>query len=122
MDKKEIKFLLGHIKHKKGDKKVGESGRNSYLKVIKIRQIRQYKKETMINSRTKGHAYERLITRELKGYFPDVITSRNGARGSDQAGIDVINTGMFNTQCKARQNLNILNIINHYCPTKFSSR
>jgi len=70
----------------------------------------------MINSRTKGHAYERLITRELKGYFPEAITARNGARGADQAGIDVINTGMFNTQCKARQNLNIFNILNKEMP------
>ena len=57
-------------------------------------------------NRKKGHDYERQITREMKEFFPDAMTSRNGARGEDPKGVDLINTGMFNVQCKARQNLN----------------
>jgi len=70
----------------------------------------------MKTQRRKGHNFERKITRELKEYFPAAVTSRNGARGSDQAGIDVINTGLFNTQCKRRENLNIFNVLNKEMP------
>lgn len=69
-----------------------------------------------INSRTKGHSYERHITTELKEYFPDAITSRNGARFQDAKGIDIINTGLFNVQCKRRENLNIFNVLNKEMP------
>ena len=62
-------------------------------------------------NRQKGHNYERQITRELRQYFPKVVTSRSGARGEDPRGIDIINTGMFNVQTKARQNLNIFNVL-----------
>ena len=57
-------------------------------------------------NRKKGHDYERQIAREMRQFFPDAMTSRNGARGEDPRGIDLIGTGMFNIQCKARQNLN----------------
>jgi len=70
----------------------------------------------MKTQRLKGHNYERLITYELKEYFPEAITSRNGARGADQQGIDIINTGLFNVQCKRRQNLNIFNVLNKEMP------
>jgi len=69
-----------------------------------------------INSRTKGHSYERKITRELKTYFPDCLTARAGARFEDSRGIDIINTGMFNVQCKRRENLNIFNVLNKEMP------
>lgn len=70
----------------------------------------------MKTQRLKGHTYERKITRELNKYFPDAITSRNGAKFEDSRGIDIINTGMFNTQCKARQNLNIFDVLNKEMP------
>jgi len=62
-------------------------------------------------NRQKGHGYERQITRELKKFFPEAVTSRAGARGSDPKGIDIVNTGMFNVQTKARQNLNLFDVL-----------
>ena len=70
----------------------------------------------MKTQRRKGHTYERQITRELKEYFPDAITSRAGARHEDAKGIDIINTGLFNVQCKRRENLNIFNVLNKEMP------
>jgi len=70
----------------------------------------------MKTQRRKGHNYERQITRELKEYFPDAITSRSGARYEDSNGIDIINTAMFNIQTKARQNLNLFDVLNKEMP------
>lgn len=70
----------------------------------------------MKTQRLKGHSYERKITRELKDYFPAAITSRNGARFEDSRGIDIINTGLFNVQCKRRENLNVFNVLNKEMP------
>ena len=62
-------------------------------------------------NRKKGHDYERQIAKEIREFFPDVMTSRNGARGEDPRGIDLINTGLLNVQCKARQNLNPFEVL-----------
>jgi hypothetical protein len=62
-------------------------------------------------NRRKGHNYERSIARELRKYFPDAVTSRSGSRGEDPRGIDIIRTGMFNIQVKARQNLNPFDVL-----------
>ncbi|GAF86698.1 unnamed protein product [marine sediment metagenome] len=70
----------------------------------------------MKNSRCKEHDYERRITRELKEYFPNAITSRSGARYEDAKGIDIINTGMFNIQTKDRQNLNLFDVLSKEMP------
>ena len=70
----------------------------------------------MKTQRRKGHNFEREITRELKEYFPAAVTSRNGARYEDAKGIDIINCGMFNVQCKRRENLNIFNVLNKEMP------
>jgi len=70
----------------------------------------------MVNSRTKGHNFERAITRELKAFFPEAITSRAGARFEDVNGIDIINCGMFNVQCKRRENLNIFKVLINEMP------
>jgi len=67
-------------------------------------------------NRTKGHNYERQIVRELKRIFPDAVTSRAGARGEDILGIDIINTGMFNIQTKAREHLNPFDVLNNEMP------
>lgn len=58
-------------------------------------------------NRKKGHDYERQIAKEMREFFPNVKTSRAGSRGEDPRGIDLVSTGMFNVQCKARQNLNL---------------
>ena len=53
-------------------------------------------------SRRKGHDYERQICRELKKMgFLNCKTSRNGDRSRDAAGVDLLDTGCFNVQCKA---------------------
>jgi len=70
----------------------------------------------MKTQRRKGHNYERQITRELKEYFPDAITSRSGARYEDAKGIDIINTAMFNIQTKNRQNLNLFDVLSKEMP------
>lgn len=62
-------------------------------------------------NRTKGHAYERRVSKELRKFFPKAVTARAGARFEDSKGIDIINTGDFNIQTKARENLNIFNVI-----------
>jgi len=67
-------------------------------------------------NRTKGHNYERQITKELKKIFLDAVTSRAGARGEDPNGIDIINTGMFNIQTKAREHLNLFEILGQDMP------
>ncbi len=55
----------------------------------------------MINQRHKKHNYECKIIKELKQYFPRAITSKNDLNLADKKGIDIINTGLFNIQCKA---------------------
>lgn len=59
-----------------------------------------------INSRTKGHAYERKIRLELQelGYI-HCQTSRNENRILDSLGVDLTNTNPFNIQCKAVEKL-----------------
>jgi len=67
-------------------------------------------------NRVKGHNYKRQITRELKKIFSDPVTSRSSARGEDISGIDIVNTGMFNIQTKAREHLNLFNVFNNEMP------
>jgi hypothetical protein len=62
-------------------------------------------------NRKKGHNYERQVAKEMRQFFPDAKTSRDGARGEDPRGVDLIHTGMFNIQCKARQNLNSFSVL-----------
>ena len=38
------------------------------------------------------------------------------ARFEDSRGIDIINTKLFNIQCKARQNLNVFNVLHKEMP------
>jgi hypothetical protein len=65
-----------------------------------------------MNNRRKGHNYERQIANELKNWFPGSLTTRFGAGNKkDYEGIDIINTGMFNVQCKRKQNLNPFTVL-----------
>jgi hypothetical protein len=57
-----------------------------------------------MNSRTKGHDFERFCATRLREIFPDVATSRfKGALWWDIAGVDLTNTGNYNFQCKAKE-------------------
>jgi uncharacterized short protein YbdD (DUF466 family) len=58
-----------------------------------------------INSRTKGHAYERLLVKEFKGFGFDTKTSRYANRELDDLKVDLVNTGFFNVQAKAVERL-----------------
>jgi len=62
-------------------------------------------------NRKKGHNYECQIVREMRHFYPEAVTARNGARGEDPRGVDLVNTGMFNVQCKARQSLNVFDTL-----------
>jgi hypothetical protein len=42
----------------------------------------------MTNSRTKGHAYERALARELREFFPECRTSRDESHFLDRLGVD----------------------------------
>lgn len=57
----------------------------------------------MINSRQKGHGYERKIVLELKELWgPDIWTSRNMSRQMDNWGVDIVGTDVpYHIQCKA---------------------
>lgn len=55
-------------------------------------------------SRIKGHELERLLSNKLKPFFPEVMTSRAGDRSKDNLGLDLLNTGFFNFQCKSLNN------------------
>lgn len=53
--------------------------------------------------RTKGHAFERKVAKDLREIFPDAkrgFQTRGG--GKEQA--DVINTGPFHIECKHKKN------------------
>lgn len=56
----------------------------------------------MINSRTKGHSYERKIVQEFKDLgYDESCTSRAESRNRDNQKVDLCNTGNINVQCKA---------------------
>jgi len=57
-----------------------------------------------MNSRTKGHGFERTMAVRLRKIFPDVSTSRfRGALWWDIAGVDLTGTDPYNFQCKAKE-------------------
>lgn len=60
-----------------------------------------------MNARNKGHNYERRIAKELRDFFPAVLTSRYASRETDDRGIDLVNTGDFAIQCKAYTAFNL---------------
>ena len=64
----------------------------------------------MINSRRKGHSYEREICKALRKIFPDVERSLEGSK-ADQRGIDLLNTGDYAVQCKRGRNYAPINKI-----------
>lgn len=51
--------------------------------------------------RRKGIDFEQQIAAEFREMdFSDAITARAGDRSKDSGGVDIINTGEFNVQCK----------------------
>jgi hypothetical protein len=54
-----------------------------------------------INSRNKGKAYELKLLNELRSFYPEVLTSRNASKLTDDLGVDFVNTGNFAIQAKA---------------------
>ena len=57
----------------------------------------------MVNSRTKGHSYERHIVKQLREIFPDCERSQEGD-SLDRAGVDLRGTGNLNIQAKRGRN------------------
>ena len=53
----------------------------------------------MINSRRKGHSFERDLCRVLRSVFPDIERSLEGSM-ADQNGVDLMNTGNLAIQAK----------------------
>ena len=52
-------------------------------------------------NRTAGHNWEREVIKDLKkSGYKDAVSSRYESKKADDAGIDVVNTGPFNFQCK----------------------
>jgi hypothetical protein len=67
-----------------------------------IKQPRSHKPMT-INSRTKGHSYERKIVNELRTVLKktDIWTSRNMSLRMDSLGVDIVGDVPWHVQCKA---------------------
>jgi hypothetical protein len=53
-----------------------------------------------LNAKQKGNRWELACARLLKPIFPQVATARLMSKASDDAGMDLVNTGRFNLQCK----------------------
>ncbi len=53
----------------------------------------------MINSRNKGHSYEREVVRLLRRVFDTCERSQEGS-SFDRNGVDIIGTGSLRIQCK----------------------
>ena len=70
----------------------------------------------MINQSRKGRNYKCKIIQELSQYFSRAITSKNDINLADTKGIDIINTGLFNIQCKARQEVDLFDILHKEMP------
>ena len=55
-------------------------------------------------ARRKGHSFERKIMNEFIDLgFDNCKTSRNESHTMDVKGIDLVNTGCFNVQCRSRE-------------------
>jgi len=54
-----------------------------------------------INARKKGNQFETDLAVELRGFFPDVVTSRSESKRTDDKGVDFCYTAPFNIQAKA---------------------
>jgi hypothetical protein len=58
----------------------------------------------IMNSRTKGHDFERKMAEKLREVWPNCYTQRfKGSLWMDHCGIDLVNTPPFNFQLKATE-------------------
>jgi hypothetical protein len=53
-----------------------------------------------LNAKQKGNRWELACARLLKPIWPQVATARLMSKAADDAGMDLVNTGRFNIQCK----------------------
>lgn len=53
-----------------------------------------------LNAKQKGNRWELACARLLKPIWPQVATARLMSKAADDAGLDLVNTGRFNIQCK----------------------
>lgn len=53
-----------------------------------------------LNAKQKGNRWELACARLLKPTWPQVATARLMSKAADDAGLDLVNTGRFNIQCK----------------------
>lgn len=60
-------------------------------------------KKKKIHSRNKGCAYERKLMAELREWFPDIKTSRFASKMMDDAGVDFVESNLFQIQAKATE-------------------
>lgn len=52
-------------------------------------------------NRTAGHNWEREVIKDLKKIgFANAVSARYESKRLDDAGVDIVNTGPFNMQCK----------------------
>ena len=55
-----------------------------------------------MNSRSKGHGFERQMAEKLREIWPDCFTTRfKGSSWLDQCGVDLVGTPGYNIQLKA---------------------
>lgn len=64
----------------------------------------------MANNRNKGNGYERKLCKELRIYFPDILTARNESRATDARGIDFCYTDKFAIQAKCGTSFGVSNL------------
>lgn len=65
----------------------------------------------MVNSRRKGHNFERYLVNRLKHIFPQCSTSRYTSKKEDDNGIDLCDTGNFAFQAKSLSRMPQINEI-----------
>jgi hypothetical protein len=53
-----------------------------------------------LKAKQKGNRWELACARLLKPTWPQVATARLMSKAADDAGMDLVNTGRFNIQCK----------------------
>jgi hypothetical protein len=53
-----------------------------------------------LNAKQKGNRWELLCAHLLRPIWPQVATARLMSKAADDAGMDLVNTGRFNIQCK----------------------
>jgi hypothetical protein len=51
-------------------------------------------------NRTAGHNWERKVVKDLRQFFPNVVTSRSESRNLDNLKVDIAFTDPFIFQCK----------------------